>query len=80
MVFQRRILLSTPTTNLPTNWPTVHVPSNNQLTDPPTLDHQLTNSVTIFERLGNREIFIAQNTNTAGKINLIQHLFLIVQI
>ena len=48
-------------TNRPTDQPT----SDYLPTDPPT--QQLAESITIFEGIDNRNIFILQNTNTAGK-------------
>ena len=51
------VLLNPRTTDPSTNRP--------QATYPPT--HRPAESITISERLGNRNIFILQNTNTAGK-------------
>ena len=39
------------------------------------LTNQSTDTIIIVKRLGNRKIFILQNTNIAGKIILVYYLF-----
>ena len=50
----------------PTHRPTDHQPLTHRPTDPPT--ERFAESIIIFERLDNRNIFILKNTSTSGKI------------
>ena len=57
--------------------PLTHRPTDHRPTDPPTHrpnNHRPNNKI-IFKRLDDREIFILQNKNAAGKINIHFRLF-----